>query len=368
MTPREAVVQVEDLQKIYESQTGKVRALRGITLGVEEGEFFTLLGPSGCGKTTMLRCMAGLERPDNGNIFIGGKEVFSSDKKIFVMPYKRDIGMVFQSYAIWPHMNVFNNVAFPLRNLKESISRKEITQRVQEALRKVQLDGLEQRSAPQLSGGQQQRLALARALVKEPHVLLLDEPLSNLDARLREGMRVELRNLVRRLGITTVYVTHDQLEAMTMSDRVAVMKDGEVVQIDNPLNLYTQPKSRFVAEFVGIDNFFEGVVTEKKEGDFCTLSVNGIKLLAKALAEISIGEKGTLAIRPEAIQIIERAEGPNCLTGTVHQAIFVGEFLDCHVRVGEKVVHVKTNPLGGPSEGKGIVLRLPPESCCLIKE
>ncbi len=368
MATQKEVVQATQLQKIYESQTGKVRALRGVDLGVQEGEFFTLLGPSGCGKTTMLRCLAGLEKPDSGRILIGNKEVFSKETNVFVMPYKRDIGMVFQSYAIWPHMNVFNNVAFPLRNLKERISRKEISQRVTEALRKVQLDGLEQRSAPQLSGGQQQRLALARALVKEPHVLLLDEPLSNLDARLREGMRVELRNLVRRLGITTIYVTHDQLEAMTMSDRVAVMKDGEVVQIDNPLNLYTKPKSRFVAEFVGIDNFFEGVVTEKKGDGFCTLSINGIKLVVKAFAEFSVGEKGTVAIRPEAVQIVERPEGPNCLTGTVQQAIFVGEFLDCHIRVGEKVVHVKTNPLGGPSEGKGIVLRLPPESCCLIKE
>jgi iron(III) transport system ATP-binding protein len=250
----------------------------------------------------------------------------------------------------------------------QHISKKEIGVRVKEALHKVHLDGLEDRSAPQLSGGQQQRLALARALVKDPRVLLLDEPLSNLDAKLREEMRVEIRNLVRRLGITTIYVTHDQLEAMTMSDRVAVFKEGQIVQIDAPLRLYTRPMNRFVAGFVGIDNFFDGVVTEKRADGLCTVETDGTHLMSTDALNSLVGSRVTVAIRPEAVLLVEKPDGPNCLTGVVVQSIFVGEFLDCHIKVGGKVVHMKTNPMAKVSEGMEIMIKLPPENCCLVAE
>src|SRR5438552_9240906 len=227
MTPdaRSAVI-VSDLVKTFADRRDRVRAVDGVSFQIEEGEFYTLLGPSGCGKTTTLRCIAGLERTDGGQIIVDGKIVSSHSPNVFVPPHKRDIVMVFQSYAIWPHMTVFENVAFPLRVSKQRVPRSEITRRVEAALALVQLEGYGGRMATQLSGGQQQRLALARALVREPKLLLLDEPLSNLDAKLREHMRAELRDIQRRLGVTTIYVTHDQIEALSMSNRIALMEQG----------------------------------------------------------------------------------------------------------------------------------------------
>src|SRR5205823_12558032 len=216
---------------------------------VPEGKFYTLLGPSGCGKTTTLRCLAGLESPDSGEIEIAGQVVYSSRTGALVRPDHRPIGMVFQNYAIWPHMNVFENVAFPLRVSERPPSRDETRRMVTEALALVGLEGLEDRPAPQLSGGQQQRLALARALVRKPKLLLLDEPLSNLDAKLRQRMRIELRELQRRLRITTIYVTHDQAEALFLSHRVAVMQNGRIAQEGRPRDLYASPSSGFVADF-----------------------------------------------------------------------------------------------------------------------
>jgi len=234
------MIRVENLHLRYCSEQGEVHAVRGLNLTVKKGEFYTLLGPSGCGKTTTLRCVAGLETPEKGEIIIGDEPVFSSEGGLNVPTYRRQIGMVFQSYAIWPHLSVFENVAFPLREKK--VARSEIQERVLKALSLVQLSGLEKRPAPFLSGGQQQRLALARALVREPEVLLLDEPLSNLDAKLREETRLEIRGLVKRLGITTLYVTHDQVEALTMSDVVAVMNQGNIVQEGPPTEIYKSPK------------------------------------------------------------------------------------------------------------------------------
>src|SRR5712692_5180563 len=238
------MIRIRNLHVHYQTDQGRVHAVRGIDLEVQQGQFYTLLGPSGCGKTTTLRSVAGLETPDEGEIFVGDDLVFSSSQRIAGPPYKRDIGMVFQSYAIWPHLKVFENVAFPLREMKRRLSQQAIEQKVAAALSLVQLDGLADRPAPFLSGGQQQRLALARALVKEPRVLLLDEPLSNLDAKLREETRFELRQLVKRLKITTLYVTHDQLEALTMSDVVTVMDQGGIVQRGTPLEIYGAPSDR----------------------------------------------------------------------------------------------------------------------------
>jgi iron(III) transport system ATP-binding protein len=224
------MIRIENLHVHYASPEGLVHAVRGITVDVPRGQFYTMLGPSGCGKTTTLRAIAGLERPSDGDIAINDQAVFSSTGNVMVPPYRRDIGMVFQSYAIWPHMDVFDNVAFPLREMKGRYAKAEIRDKVLSALELVQLGGLEDRPAPFLSGGQQQRLALARALVREPEILLLDEPLSNLDAKLREETRTEIRNLVKRLGITTIYVTHDQMEALTMSDVIDVMEQCRIVQ------------------------------------------------------------------------------------------------------------------------------------------
>src|ERR1700686_2167144 len=253
------VLNVRSLFTEYPGERGSVvKAAQDVSFEVPEGKLFTLLGPSGCGKTTTLRSIAGLEKPTSGEIEGGGQMVYSSDKGIFVAPNKRNFGMVFQSYAIWPHMNVFQNAAFPLQVRK--LRKKEIEERVMRVLQAVQLDHLVDREATKLSGGQQQRLALARALVMEPQLLLLDEPLSNLDAKLRHHLRFELKRLQRELGITTVYVTHDQSEALALSHEIAVMSEGRIQQIATPREIYTRPVNAFVADFVGSTNFLDGSV------------------------------------------------------------------------------------------------------------
>ena len=251
-----AFIEIQNLFKRFKD----VVAVNRIQLEVDKGEMLTLLGPSGCGKTTTLRCIAGLERPDEGDIVIDGQPMLSQG---FVPPSKRGIGMVFQNYAVWPHMKVFNNIVYGLKIQK--IPRQKIRERAQQVLELVGLAGLEDRYPAQLSGGQQQRVALARALVGNPKVLLLDEPLSNLDAKLREELRFEIKSLVRRMGITSVYVTHDQAEAMVISDRIAVMDSGNVVQIGNAQEIYKNPVNRFVADFIGTMNFMAGEVVEVLE-------------------------------------------------------------------------------------------------------
>ena len=260
------MLEVTDLCKYFqdESKYGRVKAVDRVSFTVSEGQFFTMLGPSGCGKTTTLRCIAGLEKPDSGDISVNDRVLYSATKGISVSANHRNLGMVFQSYAIWPHMNVFDNVAFPLRvGTRRRTSKTEVKQRVERSLEVVGLSHLAGRFATKLSGGQQQRLALARALVIEPAVLLLDEPLSNLDAKLRESLRFELKRLQRDQGITTVYVTHDQAEALSMSNEIAVMNQGRISQIGNPFSVYLEPDNDFVADFVGLTNFITGVVTEK---------------------------------------------------------------------------------------------------------
>lgn len=254
-------LEVIGLCKDYLANCGRQRVLRHVSFTIEAGHFYSLLGPSGCGKTTLLRCVAGLERSDGGEIRIAGTVLSGPGKH--VPPERRDLGMVFQNYAIWPHLTVFENVAFPLRVARPRIARAQITRRVEETLALVQLSDLAGRSAVAMSGGQQQRLAVARALIRRPRLLLLDEPLSNLDAKLRDAMRGELRNLQRRLGITTLYVTHDQAEAMSMSDRVAVMQDGQLMQEGTPQEIYHQPATRFVADFVGRADLVPGTVAER---------------------------------------------------------------------------------------------------------
>ena len=293
-----------------------------------EGEFVTLLGPSGCGKTTMLRIIAGFEKPTSGEVYIDDQLV--SGGKTFVPPEKRSIGMVFQSYAVWPHMNVFDNVAYPLSIKK--VPKGEIKERVDKVLEIVHLSQYAQRFPNQLSGGQQQRVALARALVAAPKLLLLDEPLSNLDAKLRESMRFEIKDIQKKLGITVVYVTHDQTEAMAMSDRIFLINRGVVQQCGTPEQIYNEPANQFVADFLGKVDFFKG---EASNGRIVFPGMNGQSI---AYDGPRTG-KVEVAIRPESIYFTPDGE----LEGTLESQYYLGDVDDCRVRVGETLVRVIAN-------------------------
>lgn len=292
------MISIRSLKKWFKSRQGIVEALRGIDLDVTDREFCVLLGPSGCGKTTTLRCVAGLERPDAGEIEISGTVVSSPSKGVYIPTERRDIAMVFQSYAIWPHMNVFQNVAFPLIKGRRQVPREQVRERVRQALQLVQLEGLEERPATDLSGGQQQRVAMARAIVTQPKILLMDEPLSNLDARLREQMRLELKKITRSVGVTTLYVTHDQAEALSLGDKVCVMHEGEILQLGTPQEVYSRPQNLFVAQFVGEMNFVRARVTGSGEVEsplgrvHCSVPTN-----------CGVGSDVTLAVRPEHLAV-----------------------------------------------------------------
>jgi iron(III) transport system ATP-binding protein len=360
------MIKITNLHVRYPTDDGMVHAVRGIDIDVAKGEFYTLLGPSGCGKTTTLRALAGLEKPDEGEILIDGEPMYSSTRGIAVPPYKRDIGMVFQSYAIWPHMNVFENVAFPLREMGRRFNRQQIRDKVHAALDLVQLHGLADRPAPFLSGGQQQRLALARALVKEPKVLLLDEPLSNLDAKLREDTRLELRELVKRLGITSVYVTHDQLEALTMADKVAVMEQGLLIQESSPLDIYQHPDSRFVAGFIGQTNFLEGKVKAAAGANGLGAVDTTCGALACVLANgVKVGDAVTVAVRPEDVRLFSGADGAgsNVVEGEIATVVFLGETQECQVRLGGNLMKFKVHPAERVASGQAVRLSLSPEKC-----
>lgn len=356
------MLKVSNLSKRFRTDQGDVRAVQGINFEVNKGSFFTLLGPSGCGKTTTLRCVAGLEKAETGEIMIEDEVVVSTLRNISVPTHQRDIGMVFQSYAIWPHMNVFDNAAYPLTHGRKKLPKRQVKEKVEKALEMVKLNGLEKRPAPQLSGGQQQRLVLARALVKEPKLLLLDEPLSNLDAKLREEMRLELRKLLRNLNITALYVTHDQLEALTMSDVVAVMFEGKFVQISSPKKIYTTPQNRFIASFIGTTNFFEGKALDGvTPGGTTQVEITQGKLDCFVPAEINKGDKVVLAIRPEDISLFKQKpiSEANILRGKVEDSVFLGDFWDCRVLVGNQLVHVKLHHSFDIREGESIFLQLP---------
>ena len=315
------MIRIRGLRKWFDSRRGRVEALRGIDLEVAEKEFCVLLGPSGCGKTTTLRSVAGLEKPDAGELEIDGTLVNSPARGIYVSTEKRDIGMVFQSYAIWPHMNVFQNVSFPLIKGRKKIPKEQIAEKVRDALKLVQLDGLEDRPATDLSGGQQQRVAMARAMVTEPKILLMDEPLSNLDARLREQMRVELKKITKVAGVTTLYVTHDQAEALSLGDKVCVMHDGEIIQMAPPHEVYAKPASVFVAQFVGEMNFVKAKVAgvgqiESALGIIAALAPNGF----------SVGATVTLAVRPEHVKVTPAPSyGSATMVGKIASKNYLGD-------------------------------------------
>jgi len=345
-----ALLEIRNLLKTFPAAKGEARgrvyAVDDVSLDVQEGELFTLLGPSGCGKTTTLRSIAGLETPDNGTISVAGRVLFSSETKTRVPANQRGLGMVFQSYAIWPHMNVYANVAFPLQVLPRSkrLGKTEMRAKVERALAVVKLDQLASREATALSGGQQQRLALARALVMEPALLLLDEPLSNLDAKLREDMRFELKRLQRELGITCIYVTHDQVEALAMSNEVAVMRDGKVEQVGRPRDIYESPKTRFVADFIGTSNFIEGVVEEKRAGGYLVRTEHG-QLEVPSDIQHASGAAVLVSARPEHIALTtdRNGVGPNRWLGRVGARAFLGEVVDHVVAVGPTELRVRCN-------------------------
>jgi iron(III) transport system ATP-binding protein len=357
-------IKIEGLCKNYLSEGKAVKALDHVDLTIPANQIFTLLGPSGCGKTTLLRCIVGLETPDAGQITIGDEIVWSKTKGIAVPAEKRGLGMVFQTYAIWPHMSVFDNVAYPLqiRGMRKELIREKVAQ----TLRFVQLEGVEKRSATRLSGGQQQRVALARALVAEPKVILFDEPLSNLDAKLREETRKELRNFLGALQITAVYVTHDRVEALALSDSIAVMQGGKIIEIGSPQKIYFDADHRFVADFIGRANLIDATVQEQ-EGALTRVD-SGLGVIHCQHRDLPQGSKATLCIRPEFIRISRGAAttGPNVLSGRVESLAFVGEIYEAEIRVGDQLLLARIDPDITVGKGDPVTFGLDPAHCLLV--
>ncbi|WP_158741988.1 ABC transporter ATP-binding protein [Acidisphaera sp. L21] len=348
-----AQLQVDRLSIRY----GQYLAVDDVSFDVREGEFVSLLGPSGCGKTTTLRCIAGLETASSGRIAIGGQRV--ADGSWEVPPNKRGVNMVFQSYAVWPHMTVFENVAYGLRS--QRVPTAELTRRVRDTLEMVGLGAFEKRYGTELSGGQQQRLAVARAVVTSPRLLLFDEPLSNLDAGLRERMRVELTELQRRLGRTSVYVTHDQAEAMAMSDRVILMRNGRIVQQGTPRDLYETPNCRFAAEFVGNANLLPGVLDGPGR-----IRVGDLRLNAATPAS---GDADLLVcIRPENVQIAGEAGGENVFAAQVERVGYLGNSLSCEISAGGLRLRADLPAHSRMQQGASIHLRVDPANITLVPE
>jgi iron(III) transport system ATP-binding protein len=357
-------VKVSQLHKRF----GEVTVLDSVDFTIRDGEFFTLLGPSGCGKSTTLNCIAGLEQPSSGSIAVGDNVFVDTDKKVFVPPEGRNLGMVFQSYALWPHKTIAANLAMPLQIRRTG--KDEQRRLIDDALDKVGLMHLRDRYPHQLSGGQQQRVALARALVYSPTVLLLDEPLSNLDAKLREQARAWLKRLQEDLGITTVYVTHDQDEALALSDRIAVMSSGHMLQVGSPTEIYETPATAEVANFIGRCNFLEAVVAEPThEGAVVKLAANGQSITVHTDQKVKDGQTVTVAIRPERLRLCTAdspaAPGLNTLDTEVLTVSYLGSRFEYDVRLGDHVVQVVCDRGGltGPMR-----LSVEPSDCLLYRE
>jgi iron(III) transport system ATP-binding protein len=382
------VLEVENLVKSFDGERSKRRArkeqdanggparvfaVNNVSFEVEPGELFTLLGPSGCGKSTTLRSIAGLEQPDSGVVSVGGNALFAAgegvEKKVNVPANKRGLGMVFQSYAIWPHMTVFENVAFPLRvrSRKQRPSKREITERVERVLETMELLQYADRHATKLSGGQQQRLALARAIVVEPSLLLLDEPLSNLDAKLRESLRFELKRLQRELGITSIYVTHDQIEALSLSSSIAVMRAGEVVQLGKPRDIYENPQNKFVAEFIGTSNFIDGTVKARNGDRYVVETLDG-RLTLDAVLDVPPGTEIVVSIRPEAVMLTtERPlDALNVWEGNVTTRAFLGDAVDHVVSVGKRDIRARCLPHISHAPGTTVYMQMDPAKLALV--
>ena len=358
-------IRIRDLSKHYFSEGKTIKALDRVDLTIPANEIFTLLGPSGCGKTTLLRCIVGLESPDSGEIWIGDELVWSAAKNVFVPTERRGLGMVFQTYAIWPHMTVFDNVAYPLQTRK--MPRDEIRARVEKTLRFVQLEGFERRPATRLSGGQQQRVALARALAAEPKVILFDEPLSNLDAKLREETRKDLRDFLTKLRITAVYVTHDRIEALALSDSIAVMNKGRIVEIGEPKQIYFNAAHRFVADFIGRANLVPARV-EAQEADATLVSTEMGSLRCRPVPDLAPGDEATLCLRPEFLRLrADAAHGAaNTIRGTVESLTFIGEAFEGEVRVGKTLLLTKTEADADLHTGDEVAFTVARDHCLLL--
>ena len=353
-------IRIEKLSKHF----GKTAAVDDVSLTIGRGEFFSLLGPSGCGKTTLLRIIAGFEYPDTGNIFIDDLRVTD------LPPNKRPSNMVFQSYAIFPHLNVFDNIAYGLR--REKLPRSELTARVTGALEMMKLSDFGSRKPDQLSGGQRQRVALARALVRRPKVLLLDEPLGALDRRLREAMQFELRQLQKNLGITFIFVTHDQEEALAMSDRVAVMSGGKILQTASPRALYETPNCREVADFIGEMNFFNGKVLQTEPGAVTVEAENLGRIRVASSANLTPGSPVLLALRPEKILLTRQSAGQNPVSGALTAAAFLGERTHINVQLAGRTKPISVSAqnretLDLPADGQ-IFLSWDPTALLLLPD
>jgi len=358
-------IRIRGVSKYFRSE-GKafIKALDNVNLTIPANQIFTLLGPSGCGKTTLLRCIVGLETPDCGEIAIGDEVVWSKERNIAVPPEKRGLGMVFQTYAIWPHMNVFDNVAYPLQ--VRNAPREMIRRQVEKTLHFVQLEGFEKRAATKLSGGQQQRVALARALVSEPKVILFDEPLSNLDAKLREQTRKELRSFLSGLQITAVYVTHDRIEALALSDSIAIMRNGQIIETGSPEKIYFAANHQFVADFIGRANLIKATVCAQR--DDCTVVDCGLGTIECQPRDLAVGSAAALCVRPEFIRIMAHDEdgGRNLVSGRIESLMFIGETYEAEVRAGRELLLAKIDPDMNPKVGNAVRFRLDPAHCLLI--
>jgi iron(III) transport system ATP-binding protein len=357
-------IRIRGVSKYYYSEGKTIKALDGVDLTIPAKQIFTLLGPSGSGKTTLLRCIVGLEVPDTGEISIGGELVWSKDRAISVPPEARGLGMVFQTYAIWPHMNVFDNVAYPLQ--VRGVSRDAIRERVAKTLRFVQLEGFERRPATKLSGGQQQRVALARALVAEPKVILFDEPLSNLDAKLREETRKELRTFLGELQITAVYVTHDRVEALALSDAIAVMRARQIVETGTPKKIYFDADHRFVADFIGRANLVKATVCAQEHGH--TVVDSALGRIVCQRRDMRVGDEATLCIRPEFIRVVgaQAQAASNLVNGHIASLAFIGEAYEAEIRVGSEQLLARIDPDANLSAGDPVSFTLDPAHCLLV--
>ena len=353
-----AELRVEGLVKNF----GKVRAVDGISFTVRDREFLTLLGPSGCGKSTTLAAIAGLDQPDGGVIALGDHVFVDSERGVFVPPEKREIGLVFQSYALWPHMTVAENLEFPLKLRK--VPRRERASRIEEVLGLVEMGDYGGRYPFELSGGQQQRVALARTLVYRPSLLLLDEPLSNLDAKLRERARSWLRHLQRNLGVTTVYVTHDQSEALALSDRIAVMNGGRIAQLADPSTIYERPGDPFVADFIGSSNFFSGTVAATGDGTVEVGLAGLAPLHALSSRSLKPGDPVTVAVRPERIRLqADGVGGQNAYPVQVAERTFLGARHQLVVRAGQHDFRIEVD---APPPGDAMMAHIPAEACTVF--
>jgi len=359
-------IQIKELSKYYYSDGRIIKALDNISITIPSKRICTLLGPSGCGKTTLLRCIVGLEKPDSGEIKIGDEMVWCSKKGINIPTEKRGLAMVFQTYAIWPHMNVYNNIAYPLQI--KNFPKEEIRKKVEKALHFVKLDGFEKRAATNISGGQQQRVALARALIAEPKVILFDEPLSNLDAKLREETRRELRNFLSELKITAAYVTHDQIEALALSDVIAVMNSGYIVEVGSPRQIYFNATHKFVADFIGRANLVKAIVKLQQKDKTIVSSKIGTFVCQKR--DFPVGSKVILCIRPEFIYLKEDkvSKDKNIITGKIENLIFVGEACEGEISIGNERLMIKIKSESTLKKGDTVNFMVSADHCLLVSD